>query len=374
MELKRKQGFLRKTENKSTKKVKIGIDKYIFFIVLLVIIILVVTQKPYITGVGQINFPIVKIRYPHDIRITKIHVKERQKVKSGQPLFSFIEERLPGLRLDFNKQKDSASQYARIIQKKEEKNLVKTAGAMKIQQTLKELEWKRKEKQHYQDLLKKKEEELNQMEKMKLLNVYTLADIQRAERFLEEVKLENIKLAGDIISLEQSVQRVEAEQKTTLKGLDNEIRTLKSQSKIFSDENIPSDAINFQSPFSGTVDRIYYFESEVPLRGSAIMSILRPDVIKVRGFFHQQYAKYLAIGKDVIVEFPDRKRVRGTITNVYFATSLLPDEFQNRKVPLQRGITVDIELLSSLDIGKEFYEMGVNIYVSKRSVRKNGKR
>ena len=367
MRLKTKPGFLKTINRKFTDKRKSTVDKYIYFAGLILIVVFFLFQIPHVTGVGQTILPIVAIKYPLNIRLVKIHVKEAQQVKKGQLLFSFIEERLPNLSLDFNKQTDGASQYALIIQKKEERNLVETAGRMEIQQLSKELEWKKKEKQHYQDLIKKKEEELNQMKKMKLLNVYTLADIQRAERFLEEIQFESTRLSGEIISFQQSIKRVMAEQETTLKGLDNEIRILESQMKIFGDVNIPQDVRNFNSPFSGTVDRIYYLESEVPLREEPIMNIFRSGPVKIRGFFQQQNAKYLAIGKDVIVEFPDRKRVAGTITNVYFSTSLLPDEFQNKNIPLQRGIAVDIELPFSLEMGKEFYEMGVNIHVPKRS-------
>lgn len=344
------------------KNGKIPAESFIFFSLILIIILLFLFQSPAVKGKGQIVFPLIQIKYPYDIKILSLKVKEGQRVKKGDTLFSFMVERTPSLRLDYQKKMDKNDLERLLLEKENEKEVVKKTGEEEIKLLEKQLIFKLSERNYYNRIILEKQNEFEKMRSLNLLNVYTLPEIERAERFLENLKIKGLQVEEEIISLKSSIEKTKKQLQTEINNINEEIKKIKLQIKDMKIPENPDLIKEYKSPLTGKVDRIFVYNSEYYLAGQIIMNIAETDKLKVLAFFEQKYKKLLNPGRKVIFKLPDGTKLRGQINNIYLSTELLPPEFQRIRTPPVRNILVDIELenVSSED---RFYGMQGEVFL-----------
>ena len=123
----------------------------------------------------------------------------------------------------------------------------------------------------------------------------------------------------------------------------------------------------YYSPIDGTITRIHMQPHEVALKSENILNIHKPENIYIKAFFEQEDLKSLQQGDLVNLEFPDGTESQGIVKRFYFATYVLPEEFQQKYEPTQRSIAADIYPVNEqeLEKWKAFYKMSVIVTKSK---------
>jgi multidrug resistance efflux pump len=186
---------------------------------------------------------------------------------------------------------------------------------------------------YYKKLLKKKEYQLNQMKKLSLLEVYMPSDLINKEHEIETIKSELLKAQTQIFPITR-------------------VKKIKT----------------FYSPDSGIIGKIFFVKGEVIKSGETIMTIYKPNKIKIRGYFNQKYFMVLHIGQRVKIEFANGEQDYGTIENIYFITFPQPLQFRQTYQPYKRSIAVDIKPdIKSFknNVYPYIYKTSVEIYIKK---------
>lgn len=342
------------------KKGKINWDR-IIYISLLVIVLFFVARYSiktlfFIEGSGQVQLKNISIQNMDDCRVIKIYVKEGQKVKIGDSLFTYL--------LNDEAKNGEGSGFG--------------AGSGEFNAQSKkqgDVSWSERE------VFKVKEEiKINNLliaEKIKLRNRYT----NELQRIRNEVMLDVLprseldnqlarisQLNFDIQTLKGKTSMLAA----SLNQLDGMKRDLSSTSNTTYSGTGYGSGINsnqkvFYSPIEGTVTTITKNEYEVALQSEEIMSVLKPENISIRGFFRQEDLASLKIGDRVNLTFPDGTKGTGIIKRFYYATYKLPDEFQKKHEPTTRSLTVDIypESKEDLKFWRTYWKMAVKLSKSK---------
>ncbi|HOK80722.1 MAG TPA: HlyD family efflux transporter periplasmic adaptor subunit [bacterium] len=375
MKLRSKPSFIRVGEPEIPQKKK-HIDRYIYLGLIILIIIfalfMLAHKSIYISGYGQVIIPYVDVQPIDDIRILKYYVKEGQSVMQNDILFAYMERpRETGGNEFYNLGLRDRENLARQAAKIElEKNFVRKNTELAISELKEQIAWKEKEKIYYQNLLRRKIEQLEQLKKMVLLETYLPYNIKNLEEEIEKTKFQIAKIDSEISTIKQEIVQAKEKQDALIAKLDAEKNLLKSDSRIFWISGEKQEIHNFPAPIDGIVARIYREEKEVVLKGDNVMSICKIGETKIKGYFEQKDYPYLAKNKMVTIQFPDGSKKQGIITNVYFATMPQPPEFQKKYEPLHRSVIVDILPCKwEIEPFKEIYKMSVKLYVLKFSTR-----
>lgn len=377
MRLRAKPAFIRVGEPETIRKKK-PVDRFIYLGILILILaagVYLLSHKLfYITGYGQVIIPYVEVQPIDDIRILKYYVKESQQVNQGDILFAYAEREKddvvgPGFYYQITKDRENTARQAAKIDI--EKKLLEKTGEITINQLTEQLSWKKKEKAYYQEVLKKKIEELQHLKKMFLLETYLPYDIKNKEEEIEKTKFQIEKMESEISSIEKEIERAKEKHRALLAKLDAEKSLMRpDSSNIYWGTSRGSEIYNFPAPISGIIARIYREEKEVVLKGDNVMSICKIGETRIKAYFEQKDYVYLEKNKMVTVVFPDNTKKQGIITNVYFATMPQPPEFQKKYEPLHRSVIVDILPCKwEIEPFKELYKMSVKIHVPKIRIR-----
>ncbi len=374
MKLRAKPSFIRVGEPE-TRKEKKHIDRYIYIgiIVILIAAGLYLLSRGifYVTGYGQIIIPYVDVQPIDDIRILKYYVKEGQAVNQGDILFAYAEREKsdtigPGFYYQTLQHSENLRRQTAKINL--EKRLLEKTGEFSINKLNNELMWKKQERDYYQELLKKRIEELQHLKKMVLLETYFPYNIKNKEEEIEKTRFQIAKIESDILAIEKEIEQLKEKQRIQISNLDAEKNLMRLTPEIYYAQGRAENYTvhNFPAPISGIIARIHREEMEVVLKGDNVMSISTMGETKIKGYFEQKDYTYLVKDKMVIIKFPDNSEKKGIITNVYFATMPQPPEFQKKYEPLHRSVIVDI-LPYKWDIEpfNELYKMSVKLYVPK---------
>ncbi len=212
MKLRSKQGFIRAGEPETIRKKK-HIDRYIYFGIIIVIIIaglyLLSRKIFYVTGYGQVIIPYVDVQPIDDIRILKYYVKEGDYVKQGDIIFSYTERQRDAEitpNVYYQVMRDRENQLRQVAKMTIEKRTVERTSELSIAKLNNDLEWKKQEKNYYQNLLKRKIEELEHVKKMVLLETYLPYEIKNKEEEIEKMKFQIAKIDSDISSIEKEIE------------------------------------------------------------------------------------------------------------------------------------------------------------------------
>jgi multidrug resistance efflux pump len=373
---KRQESVLRYTDEQKPKKKKINWDRIVYFLILgLVIFFLirwVVLNTLYIEADGQVIFESRNIQNVDDSRIIEFKYEEGDEVEEGDTLFTYIND-------EDEKNANAAGGYG---QSENASSL--SVGDITINK-VKSPDWIDKE-----IFSTKKQMALNnsQIRENKKLIGSLSANIARLEQEvvldvipksrLDDINMSIDRLEADIIQQQSEnsyyysylaeLERLKALQDAQPKDSDNKGINLSSDSNSSSGNGEEEDPLRyFISPIEGTITRIFYSNYEVALKSDVIMSIHKPENIKIKAYVSQEDIDEFKIGDEVEIVFPDDSKSTGYIEKFHFTTSRLPEEFQKKYEPTTRSILVDVIPTSPAAAKKwqAYYKIAVIVRKSK---------
>lgn len=342
------------------KKGKINWDRIIYLSLLMIVLFFVIRYSIktlfFVEGSGQVQLKNISIQNMDDCRIINIFVKEGQKVKIGDSLFTYIldDEENGGngmgfgvgggsFNVDSKKQGDVSWSEREVFKVKEEIKINNFLIAEKIK------------------LRNRYTNELQRIRNEVMLDVLPRNELDNQLARISQLNFDIQTLKGKTSMLAASLNQ--------LGGMKRDLgsTTTYSGSGLGSGGGINSRQKVFYSPIEGAITTITKNEYEVALESEEIMSVLKPENISIRGFFRQEDLASLKIGDRVDLTFPDGTEGVGIIKRFYFATYKLPDEFQKKHEPTTRSLTVDIypESKEDLKFWRTYWKMAVKISKSK---------
>ncbi len=348
----RKDGILRNLEEKPKPKKKVNWDKIIYFIVLFLIIFFVFkfffVRAVYVVAPGHVLFKSLKIRLPEDITIQRFFKFEGDSIAVGDTIFSYISYSDEEDALDFTLKGQSSQAKSDQWAEKEIYQLNKTIALNKIVMD---------EKTNLVNFYK------GQI--ITLKNEVILEITPKSKIELYEKELEKLTLEISSINKENQIYF-------------NLINQLKMLVPTLSQSSFSGDGMSigngkeglkkhYISPIKGTITRLYKSDFEVALKSEDILNMHEKEDIYIKAFFDQEDISYFNEGDEVTVIFPDGEESIGHIKRFYFATYILPEEFQKKYESTTRAIAVDIfPIENESEIKwKAFYKMNVTVRINR---------
>lgn len=293
-----------------------------------------------IQGQGQVLFKKLDIQMPSDIKIDRVLGAEGDVVNIGDTLFTYYDERTMFLARE------------------------RSVDKQVLRPNNEQINWYHREKNSVQEkigLLQIKIEELEQ----------EVDDLSANEEVLEQEVLLDIKSRDDLRKEQILLKR----RKNELEGARRELVYYHDYSNNLKVPNPYAEKVKYLSaesssplyayvsPVSGTITKVNKENFEVALESQIIMSIHKPENLYIKAFYPQKVLKDLQEGDVVKVKFPDGTKSVGKIIRFYFATYLLPEEFQNQYQPTTRSIAADIVPIEQGDLEKwkAYYKLNVDI-------------
>jgi hypothetical protein len=351
----RKDGILRNLGEKPVPKKKINWDKLLYFFVLLLILFFVFkfffTRMIYVTAPGQVLFKSLKIRVPDDITIRNFYKIEGDSVTIGDTLFSYTSFSDEREAFSYNLSATGGSNGAtESWAQKEIYQLNKTISLNTIS-----IEEKYNLIQYYKSQITTLKNEV-------ILEITPKSKIEFYEKEIEKMELEI-----------QSIQKENQVYNKLIQQLQQLEPAVKKQTGFIveSKSSLPGTTMAgvryYVSPIQGHITRLYKNDYEVALKSEDILNVHEKKDIYIKAFFEQDDIAYLKEGDEVTVIFPDGETSIGHIKRFYFATYILPDEFQKKYESTTRAIAVDIfPIENESEIKwKAFYKMNVTVRINK---------
>jgi hypothetical protein len=348
----RKDGILRNLEEKPKPKKKVNWDKIIYFIVLFLIIFFVFkfffVRAVYVVAPGHVLFKSLKIRVPEDITIQRFFKFEGDSIAVGDTIFSYISYSDEEDALDFALNGESSQPKSDQWAEKEIYQLNKTIALNKIEMDEKS------------NLITYYKGQIIALKNEVILEITPKSKIELYEKEIEKLTLE--------------ISSINKENQIYL-NLINQLKMLVptlSQSSFSGNGMGMGDGNEglkkyYISPIKGTITRLYKSDFEVALKSEDILNMHEKEDIYIKAFFDQEDIAYFKEGDEVTVIFPDGEESIGHIKRFYFATYILPDEFQKKYESTTRAIAVDIfPIENESEIKwKAFYKMNVTVRINR---------
>jgi hypothetical protein len=310
----RASGEIRLIKDPATRK-RWNWDKIIYMSIFLVAISIgiyyLLKFMFFVYESGQVQFQALEIQQVKDIQLHKLFVNEGEKVKVGDTLFSYQIETGD----EFNVLSGSLERSQNA-----EANLAKYISQIKV-----------------------REAEVNEM---RALLHFTQKERKRLEQEVHLSVYPADKLGPYI--------KKEEELKSTIIFGEHEIEILKN-----SLPSIARDTVRFGSsmpfkyfisPINGTVAHIYMTENETVLESEHIMSIFLPHKNAfIKTFFQSADMKYLHVGDQLDVVFPDGQKSVGVIRKFYQDSYELPVQYHKYSEDVYDRIEADLDPLNMAD-------------------------
>lgn len=330
-------------ETKSPKK-KVNWDKIIYFIVLILIIVLsfkyFFVKLLYVDAPGHVMFKSLSVRVPEDITIKEFYKNEGDNLELGDTLFSYVST------------KDELEYIANMAQQGTSSNWMER----EVYQLNKNIALNQSiifEKEQLIDWTKK---QIKRLEQEVILDITPKHKMESYEREIEKLTLEVETLK---------------KQTSTYYGLINQLKgSFRPEGSSYSIGAAGASLLvkkYYKTPIEGTVTRRYKSDHEVALKSENIMNVHKREDIYIKAFFNQEEFKYVKEGDEVTVVFPDGEETVGNIKRFYFATYVMPVEFQKKHESTTRTIAADIFPIEREDQikWKAFYKMEVRVRINK---------
>lgn len=345
----RKDSVLRVLEEDKRKKRSVNWDRIVYFIIIGVIAFFLFrymfTALVYIEGDGQVLFENVSIRVPDDITIHDFYCGEGDSVKEGDTLFVYTpatddDGGNGGIDAGIAMGGTKSPEWI----EKELYNLNKTYSLNNLQIS--------ENKQQIAQF----EKEIERIKNEVILDVTPKSSLDFYERQIESMQFEIISLQKENQLLLEYINKL----KNRDFSVDQSNIVIESTSG-YTGGGSSGGTKYYYSPIEGTITRIHMQPHEVALKSEVILNIHKPENIYIKAFFEQEDLKSLKQGDIVNLEFPDGTDSQGIVKRFYFATYVLPEEFQQKYEPTQRSIAADIYPINEqeLEKWKAFYKMSV---------------
>lgn len=355
----RKASVLRNLDKKPKQKKKINWDKIVYFIILGLIIFFIFryafTRVLYVSAPGHVLFKSLVVRVPEDITIDVFYKFEGDDVEKGDTLFSYyayedqkasFEQSLNGNLSDLFKDKESSTW--------EEKEIYQLKKNMQINLI---------EIQEKQELVTFYEGEIETLKNEVILEISPKAKIDTYLKEIEKLQLEIITLEKENQVFQTLITQLAADAGNA-QGSQSGGAVINNS---FSAGSGGPTLRYYLAPTEGTITRLYKSDYEVALKSESILNMHEKKDIYIKAFFNQEDLAYFKEGDEVTVIFPDGEKSIGHIKRFYFATYILPEEFQKKYESTTRAIAVDIfPIENESDIKwKAFYKMNVTVRINK---------
>lgn len=350
----RKDSVLRVLEEDKRKKRSINWDRVVYFIILGIIAFFIfryaIVKLAYIEGDGQVLFENVQIRVPDDITIHEFFYAEGDSVKEGDSLFYYTSANGD----DGNGGMDASLALGGTKSpewiEKELYTLNKTLSLNNLQIT------------ENRSLIEQYNEDLERIKNEVILDITPKSSLDYYERQVTDMEFEIISLQRENTMLQDYINKLLNRDFSSDEGN----ITINGTSVGGGGGNYGGSQY-YYSPIGGTITRIYMQSHEVALKSENILNIHKPENIYIKAFFEQEDLKSLEQNDLVDLEFPDGTKSQGIVKRFYFATYVLPEEFQQKYEPTQRSIAADIYPVNEqeLEKWKAFYKMSVIVTKSK---------
>lgn len=304
----RSSGEIRIIKSKDSKA-RFNWDKIVYLTIFTVLIGYLIYYLGHrmlvIKETGQVQFETLEIQYFKDIQIDKFYFNEGDSVEVGDTIFSFHIEH------------GDLLTYAEVEMERYQK-VSETLSKHTSQIRIKEAEL-----ESLRSLLQFTKAERSRVEKEVLLSVYTSSRVDPYVRKEEELK-------------------------SSIFILEKEIEALKSITPVITKAYTISPNQNnhyqyFTSPIAGTVAHKYMTEHETVLESEHIMSLFLPHKnVHIKTFFTSDDMKYLKIGDEVDLYFPNGQKSVGIIKQFFYDTYELPVQFDDYSEDVYKRIEADL--------------------------------
>jgi len=188
------------------------------------------------------------------------------------------------------------------------------------------------------------------------------AELTSLKSLLEFTKSERKRIEKEVQLSVYTANRIdpyvrkEEELKSSIFILENEIDALKKVTPVITRAYSIGNTGNrshyqyFVSPVAGTVAHRYMTDHETVLESEHIMSLFLPHKnVQIKTFFSSDDMKYLRIGDEVDLYFPNGKKSVGIIKQFFYDTYELPAHFQNYSEDVYKRIEADLAPLHPED-------------------------
>jgi len=329
---KRTQSVFETLSEPKRKKSALSFDRLMYFVVLTAIFVglLFYFGSGFIAikANGHVLFDKVFVRLSEDIFIKKMYINEGDFIKKGDTLFAYEN-------LDENK----------LFQSKQLNKQESSWNSQQIIQTQNKINQVEIEKEFTQQKINEIDSEINQMKLELSLDIQNRRALQDLKLSLSKEKLMLEKLNEEKKSLEEFMRNVENQQKNI--GLISFHSSIKY----------------FTSPMNANITKLNYNQFETVLKGNEVLSLHNDANIYIRGYFEQKDLKYIQIGDELDIYFPDGTKTIGVVNRFYHSTYTIANEFQKKHEPTKRVLGVDISPKNKQEKNKwkSLYKLGVEI-------------
>ena len=327
-QFKRNSPELRFEKELKPKKNKWNWDKVIYLSILMLSVLGIsyyaFNKIYYVTADGRVLFQTLDIQLVNDIQIHTLSCSEGDSVKSGDLLFTYINEK--GI------QENGSDAYIRSTT---DHNDWKSKEAFKIEE---EISLKEIERNNCKLLLADLEKDKQRIKKEVYLDVYTVDKLNPYLKQIADLKLR--------ISMLEKEQKLLLEMKVKLGEIfDTADSTLIVSTSNDGDHQELNNPLiqGFYSPVAGFISHIFKKDYETVLESEHILSLHMPKAkVYVKVFFEQSDMRHLHIGDIVNVDFANGYHSKGKVERFYFDTYDLPVHLKNEMVDYNNNIEADI--------------------------------
>lgn len=334
---KRNQSVFETLSEPKRQKPTISFDRLMYFVIVLLIFLGIIYYFGkgflFVKANGHVLFDKVHVRLPNDIFITKFYKSEGDYIVKGDTLFEYEnidETKLAQTSMIKNQQSSWINQQ--IIQTQNKLNQIKI------------------EMEFSQNKILEIEEDVNRTK------LEVSIDLQN-RKILQDL---NTSLYKELLNVEKFKEEVKSLQ---LYLFDLENQNIIQQTASLADKKM----YYFVSPIDANITKLMFSNFETVLKGDEILNIHSNNNIHIRGYFEQKDLKYIKIGDELAIYFPDGSQTIGVVNRFYHSTYSIATEFQKKHEPTKRVLGVDIipKNEQEKDKWKAFYKLGVEIKKNK---------
>ena len=335
------------------KKKRINWGLVIYSVIVLILLFFlgrfIIRNFFYVSAPGQVLYKKFEVQLPAKAQLFKIYKEEGENVSAGDTLFRYAWQDA------LNPSNNYSSGYARLNRNRLDPEWLQK----EILGIQKDIEQLRIENRGYRDLLGHYQRRLKNIKQGIYLDIYTTKELDNLIDKISTLRSKintNLSEINDLLDYKRSLN-------SNLASSKERMRRLMDQNLRFNPDTLRKYADYFISPISGNLTNLFKANYEIASESEKIMTIHKDNRLIVRAYFDQEDLKHVDTGMEVSVRFPDGSKHKGEVEQLYFATHVLPAEFQKKDADTDRRIAADIKPLKNSDLSawRSFYKMRVKI-------------
>ncbi|MEI6313164.1 MAG: hypothetical protein WCP57_12960 [Bacteroidota bacterium] len=367
IDFKRQSGSIRIRQEPKAKK-PANWDRIIYIVVLMILGGLLLKYSAsrwlYINADGQILFENINVRLNSESKIIKYYVHEDDSIKIGDTLFTF--------EIDHLQNENSYSSNTTILSNTKDLNYDDWVWFDKEIYNLKnKISQDQIIIQKNNPVIAELNGTIQRLSQEVLLGVLPNEQIESSKSQLRNLTAQNTQMQEEIrhsYALIADLTAKKAYQMRKPSSQDIQAQTnIASNGSGYTNDGIHEGLNYYLSPINGAVNHIYTNEFEMALKQDEIISLRSNKQIYIKAFIKQEDIKNIQIDDLVDIEFPNGEKQVGKVKRFYYATFVLPIEFQKKFEPTTRDVAVDIYPLDNQNVTawQKFYKMSVKVTKSK---------